>query len=86
MSSQKQQPAKLSKLDQLRERAALASFGPVGVAALEEPATFDTLADLADVRRGTGFGPGWSVGATLLLGGAATGWGLLRRTRTPTTV
>jgi ATP-binding cassette, subfamily B, bacterial len=60
--------------DQLRERAALASFGPVGVAALEEPATFDTLADLADVRRGTGFGPGWSVGATLLLGAVYLQW------------
>jgi ATP-binding cassette subfamily B protein len=62
--------------DQLRERAALASFGPVGVSALEEPETFDTLADLADVRRGTGFGPGWSVWATLLLGALYLQWGL----------
>ncbi len=60
--------------DQLRERAALASFGPVGVAALEEPETFDTLADLSDVSRGTGFGPGWSVWATLLLGGVYLQW------------
>jgi ATP-binding cassette subfamily B protein len=62
--------------DQLRERAAHASFGPVGVAALEEADTFDTLADLADVRRGTGFGPGWSVWATLLLGGIYLQWAL----------
>jgi len=62
--------------DQLRERAAIASFGPVGVAALEEPETFDTLADLADVRRGTGFGPGWSVGATLMLGSIYLQWAL----------
>ena len=60
--------------DQLRERAALASFGPIGVAALEEPETFDTLADLGDVRRGTGFGPGWSVWATLLLGSIYLQW------------
>jgi ATP-binding cassette subfamily B protein len=53
--------------DQLRERAALASFGPVGVAALEEPETFDTLADLSDPRRGTGFTPGWACWATLIL-------------------
>jgi ATP-binding cassette, subfamily B, bacterial len=62
--------------DRLRERAALASFGPVGVAALEEPETFDTLADLGDVSRGTGFGPGWSVWATLLLGGIYLQWAL----------
>jgi ATP-binding cassette subfamily B protein len=62
--------------DHLRERAALASFGPVGVAALEEPETFDTLADLADVRRGTGFGPGWSVWGTLLLCGVYLQWAL----------
>jgi ATP-binding cassette, subfamily B, bacterial len=62
--------------DQLRERAALASFGPVGVAALEQPETFDTLADLADVRRGTGFGPGWVVGATLMLGAIYLQWAL----------
>jgi ATP-binding cassette, subfamily B, bacterial len=62
--------------DRLRERAALASFGPIGVAALEEPETFDTLADLADVRRGTGFGPGWSVWATLLLGAIYLQWAL----------
>jgi hypothetical protein len=53
--------------DRLRERAAAASFGPVGVAALEEPETFDTLADLADPQRGTGFTPGSACWATLLL-------------------
>ena len=53
--------------DQLRERAALASFGPVGIAALEEPETFDTLADLVDTQRGTGFTPGWACRATLML-------------------
>ncbi|HET7146538.1 MAG TPA: ABC transporter ATP-binding protein [Gaiellaceae bacterium] len=53
--------------DQLRERAAAASFAPVGIAALEEPETFDTLADLSDPQRGTGFSPGWACWATLLL-------------------
>lgn len=53
--------------DRLRERAALASFGPVGVGTLEEPETFDALADLGDPRRGTGFTPGWACWATLLL-------------------
>jgi ATP-binding cassette, subfamily B, bacterial len=53
--------------DRLRERAARASFGPVGVGALEEPETFDALADLADPHRGTGFTPGWACWATLLL-------------------
>ena len=62
--------------DRLRERAALASFGPIGVAALEDPETFDTLADLGDIRRGTGFSPGWSVWSTLLLGGIYLQWAL----------
>jgi ATP-binding cassette, subfamily B, bacterial len=53
--------------DRLRERAAVASFGPVGVGALEEPETFDALADLADPHRGTGFTPGWACWASLLL-------------------
>jgi ATP-binding cassette subfamily B protein len=53
--------------DRLRERATAASFGPVGVGALEEPHAFDTLADLVDTRRGTGFTPGWACWATLLL-------------------
>jgi ATP-binding cassette, subfamily B, bacterial len=53
--------------DRLRERATAASFGPVGVAVLEEPETFDALADLADPQRGTGFTPGWACRATLLL-------------------
>jgi len=53
--------------DRLRERAVAASFGPVGVSALEEPETFDTLADLSDPQRGTGFSPGWACWATLLL-------------------
>jgi ATP-binding cassette subfamily B protein len=62
--------------DQLRERAAAASFAPVGIATLEEPETFDTLADLVDVRRGTGFGPGWTVGATLMLSSMYVQWAL----------
>jgi ATP-binding cassette subfamily B protein len=60
--------------DRLRERAAAASFGPVGVGALEEPHTFDTLADLVDTRRGTGFTPGWACWATLLLLGMYVQW------------
>jgi ATP-binding cassette subfamily B protein len=53
--------------DRLRERAARASFGPVGVEALEDPDTFDALADLADPQRGTGFTPGAACWGTLLL-------------------
>jgi ATP-binding cassette, subfamily B, bacterial len=53
--------------DRLRERAAVASFGPVGVSALEEPETFDAVAELADPHRGTGFTPGWACWGTLLL-------------------
>ena len=55
--------------DRLRERAARASFGPIGIAAIEEPETFDMLADLADTDRGTGFTPGWASWASLLLFG-----------------
>jgi ATP-binding cassette subfamily B protein len=62
--------------DLLRERAAVASFGPIGVAALEEPETFDTLADLVDPSRGTGFTPGWSVWASLLLVAVYLQWTL----------
>ena len=62
--------------DRLRERAALASFGPVGIAALEEPETFDALADLVDTQRGTGFTPGWACRATLMLTAAYIQWAL----------
>jgi ATP-binding cassette subfamily B protein len=62
--------------DRLRERAAVASFGPVGVAVLEEPETFDTLADLSDPNRGTGFTPGWACRATLLLLAMYIQWAL----------
>ena len=62
--------------DRVRERAAVASFGPVGVAALEEPETFDTLADLSDPQRGTGFTPGWACRATLLLLAVYLQWAL----------
>jgi ATP-binding cassette subfamily B protein len=60
--------------DELRERATLASFGPVGVGALEEAATFDALADLVDPRRGTGFTPGWACWASLLLSATYLQW------------
>ena len=62
--------------DRLRERAAIASFGPVGVAVLEEPETFDMLADLADPQRGTGFTPGWACRATLMLMAIYIQWAL----------
>ena len=62
--------------DRLRERAALASFGPVGVATIEEPETFDMLADLSDPQRGTGFTPGWACRATLMLLAVYIQWGL----------
>jgi ATP-binding cassette subfamily B protein len=60
--------------DELRERATLASFGPVGVGGLEEASTFDALADLVDPRRGTGFTPGWACWASLLLSAMYLQW------------
>jgi ATP-binding cassette, subfamily B, bacterial len=53
--------------DHLRERAAAASFGPVGVSALEDSATYETLTDLSDPQRGTGFTPGSACWGTLVL-------------------
>jgi len=53
--------------DRLRERAAAASFGPVGVAAIEESDIYDTLADLSYAERGTGFSPGSACWGTLVL-------------------
>jgi ATP-binding cassette subfamily B protein len=53
--------------DHLRARAAAASFGPVGVAALEESEIYDTLADLSYSERGTGFSPGSACWGTLVL-------------------
>jgi ATP-binding cassette subfamily B protein len=53
--------------DRLRERAAAASFGPVGVFALEDSATYETLTDLSDPQRGTGFTPGSACWGTLVL-------------------
>jgi ATP-binding cassette, subfamily B, bacterial len=53
--------------DRLRERAAAASFGPVGVGAIEESETYETLADLADPQRGSGFTPGSACWGTLVL-------------------
>jgi ATP-binding cassette, subfamily B, bacterial len=53
--------------DHLRERAAAASFGAVGVAAIEESDIYDTLADLSYAERGTGFSPGSACWGTLVL-------------------
>jgi ATP-binding cassette subfamily B protein len=53
--------------DHLRERAAAASFGPVGVAAIEESDVYNTLADLSYAERGTGFSPGSACWGTLVL-------------------
>src|SRR4051812_35578255 len=53
--------------DRLRERAAAASFGPVGVAAIEDSEIYDTLADLSYAERGTGFSPGSACWGTLVL-------------------
>jgi ATP-binding cassette, subfamily B, bacterial len=53
--------------DRLRERAAAAAFGPIGVRALEDSATYDTLTDLSDPQRGTGFTPGSACWGTLVL-------------------
>jgi ATP-binding cassette, subfamily B, bacterial len=53
--------------DRLRERAAAASFAPTGVGALEDSETYETLTDLADPQRGTGFTPGSACWGTLLV-------------------
>src|SRR4051812_21427882 len=53
--------------DRLRERAATASFGPVGVGAIEDSEIYDTLADLSYAERGTGFSPGSACWGTLVL-------------------
>jgi len=53
--------------DHLRERAAAASFGPIGVGAVEQSDTYETLADLSYSQRGTGFSPGSACWGTLLL-------------------
>jgi ATP-binding cassette subfamily B protein len=53
--------------DHLRERAAAASFGPIGVAAIEDSDIYDTLADLSYAERGTGFSPGSACWGTLVL-------------------
>jgi ATP-binding cassette, subfamily B, bacterial len=53
--------------DRLRERAAAASFAPVGVAAIEESDIYNTLADLSYAERGTGFSPGSACWGTLVL-------------------
>jgi ATP-binding cassette subfamily B protein len=60
--------------DHLRQRAAAASFGPIGVGAIEESETFDALADLSDPQRGTGFTPGSACWGTLLLFGRYLQW------------
>ena len=52
---------------------------PSASAALEEPKTFDTLADLVDTQRGTGFTPGWACWATLLLLAAYVQWAVAAR-------
>src|SRR3954447_11947877 len=60
--------------DHLRQRAAAASFGPVGVGAIEVSETFDTLTDLSDPQRGTDFTPGSACWGTLLLFGRYLQW------------
>jgi ATP-binding cassette subfamily B protein len=62
--------------DHLRERAAAASFGPVGVAAIEESDIYDTLADLSYAERGTGFSPGSACWGTLVLLAMYLQWAL----------
>src|SRR5581483_5552546 len=49
------------------ERATAASFGPVGVGVLEDEETIDTLGDLIEPWRGTGFSPGSAAVGTLFL-------------------
>jgi ATP-binding cassette subfamily B protein len=62
--------------DHLRERAAAASFGPVGVAAIEDSDIYDTLADLSYAERGTGFSPGSACWGTLVLLAMYLQWAL----------
>jgi ATP-binding cassette subfamily B protein len=53
--------------DAVRERVATASFGPVGIAHLEDQQTLDELADIADPHRGLGFSPGAACAGMLHL-------------------
>jgi ATP-binding cassette subfamily B protein len=53
--------------DALRERATAASFGAVGVAVVEDEEAMDTLGDLIEPWRGTGFSPGSATVGTLYL-------------------
>lgn len=60
--------------DRLRERAAAASFGPIGVRAIDDDDTYEVLTDLADPQRGTGFTPGSACWGTLLVFGMYLQW------------
>jgi ATP-binding cassette subfamily B protein len=60
--------------DAVRERVAAASFGPVGVAALEDQQTLDELAEIADPQRGLGFSPGGACAGMIALIGRYVQW------------
>jgi len=60
--------------DRLRERAAAAAFGPIGVRAIDDSDTYEVLTDLADPQRGTGFTPGSACWGTLLVFGMYLQW------------
>ena len=60
--------------DVVRERVASASFGPVGIGALEEQKTLDELAEIADPDRGLGFSPGSACAGLLGLVGRYLQW------------
>jgi len=60
--------------DRLRERAAAASFGPIGVRAIDDDDTYEVLTDLADPQRGTGFTPGSACWGTLIVFGMYLQW------------
>jgi ATP-binding cassette, subfamily B, bacterial len=53
--------------DTLRERILAASFDPVGVGALEEQETLDTIGQIADPDRGVGFTPGGACAGLVML-------------------
>ena len=62
--------------DAVRERVVAASFGPVGIGALEDEATLHELGDIVNPLRGLGYSPGSACAGLLLLIPRYLQWGL----------
>jgi ATP-binding cassette subfamily B protein len=62
--------------DGVRDRVAAASFGPIGIAALEDQSTLDDLAEIADPHRGVGFSPGGACSGMCMLVARYVQWGV----------